>query len=56
MISNWKDLVANIARMLQPALGEQVELKFKFSDEDLVIHADPGMIDQLLLNLAVNVS
>jgi two-component system, cell cycle sensor histidine kinase and response regulator CckA len=49
-----KDLVANIARMLQPALGEQVELKFKFSDEDLVIHADPGMIDQLLLNLAVN--
>jgi PAS domain S-box-containing protein len=49
-----KDLVASIARMLQPALGEQVELKFIFSDEDLVIHADPGMIDQLLLNLAVN--
>ena len=49
-----KDLVANITRMLQRTLGEQVELGFKFSDEDLVIHADPGMIDQVLLNLTVN--
>ncbi len=49
-----QDLVANIARMLQRTLGEQFQLQLKNPDEPLVIHADPGMIDQILLNLAVN--
>ena len=49
-----KDVVENIAKMLQRTLGEQFELRFKFPDEPLVIHADPGMIDQILLNLTVN--
>jgi two-component system, cell cycle sensor histidine kinase and response regulator CckA len=49
-----KDAVDNITRMLQRTLGEQVQLQFKFSDVTLAIHADPGMIDQILLNLIVN--
>ncbi len=49
-----KDLVENITKMLQRTLGEQCELQFKFSDDSLAIHADPGMIDQILLNLTVN--
>jgi CheY-like chemotaxis protein len=49
-----KDLVDNITKMLQRTLGEHIHLQFKFSEEPLVIHADPGMIDQILLNLTVN--
>lgn len=49
-----KQLVANITRMLERTLGEHVQLQFKFSEEPLRIHADPGMIDQILLNLSVN--
>jgi PAS domain S-box-containing protein len=49
-----KELVANITRMLERTLGEHVQLQFKFSEEPLCIHADPGMIDQILLNLTVN--
>jgi PAS domain S-box-containing protein len=49
-----KDVVENITKMLQRTLGEQFELQFKFSDKPLAIHADPGMIDQILLNLTVN--
>jgi CheY-like chemotaxis protein len=40
--------------MLQRILEEQIQLQFKFSEELLVIHADPGMVDQILLNLTVN--
>jgi len=51
---NLKDVVTSMTRMLQRTLGEQIQLQFKFSNETLVIHADPGMIDQILLNLTVN--
>jgi CheY-like chemotaxis protein len=51
---NLKDLVDSMTRMLQRTLGEQIELQFKFAKEPLVIHADPGMMDQILLNLTVN--
>ena len=49
-----KDVVENITKMLQRTLGEQCELQFIFSQAPLAIHADPGMIDQILLNLTVN--
>ena len=49
-----KDVVDNMTKMLQRTLGEQVHLQCKFAEEPLIIHADPGMIDQILLNLAVN--
>ncbi len=51
---NWKDVVDNITKMLQRTLGEQIGLQFKFAPESLFIHADPSMMDQILLNLAVN--
>jgi PAS domain S-box-containing protein len=49
-----KDLVDNMTKMLQRTLGEQVRVQFKFAAESLVIRADPGMMDQILLNLVVN--
>ncbi len=51
---NLKDIVANIAKMLQRTLGDHIQLQFKFSGQPIFIHADSGMIDQILLNLVVN--
>lgn len=51
---NLKDVVENMTKMLRRTLGEHIRLHFKFFAEPLFIHADPGMIDQILLNLAVN--
>ncbi len=49
-----RDVVENIAKMLTRALGEHIHFQFKFPEETIYLHADPGMIDQILLNLSVN--
>ena len=46
--------INSMANMLRRILGEDIVMQFKFSAQSLFIHADPGMIDQVLLNLAVN--
>jgi PAS domain S-box-containing protein len=48
------ETINNMTNILRRTLGEHVEMQFKFSMEPLFIHADAGMIDQVLLNLAVN--
>jgi PAS domain S-box-containing protein len=40
--------------MLRRILGEDIEVQFRFSMQPMGIHADAGMMDQVLLNLAVN--
>ena len=46
--------VAGMVRMLQRTLGEHIQLEVLLGQNLPTIHADPGMIDQVLLNLAVN--
>ena len=48
------DVVNDTARMLQRILGEQIQMQLNLSPQPLFIYADAGMIDQILLNLAVN--
>ena len=48
------DIVTNITKMLQRILGENIPMQFKLSPVPLVIYADAGMMDQILLNLTVN--
>jgi len=48
------EVVANISKMLQRILSEDIRLDFKYAAEPLLIHADAGMSDQILLNLTVN--
>ena len=46
--------INNTTKMLRRILGEDIQMQFKFSMDALTIHADAGMMDQVLMNLAVN--
>jgi PAS domain S-box-containing protein len=46
--------IGGMSKMLQRILGEDIRMEFKFCPQPLLIHADPGMMDQVLMNLAVN--
>ena len=46
--------INNMTKMLRRTLGEQVQMEFKFAMQSIFIHADAGMMDQVLMNLAVN--
>ncbi len=48
------DSVINLGKMLQRILGEDIRMEFKFSPHPLYVHADAGMMDQILMNLTVN--
>jgi PAS domain S-box-containing protein len=48
------DVVTSLARMLQRVLREDVRLELRPHPAPLPLEADPGMLDQVLLNLAVN--
>ena len=47
-------LVADILRMLRPLLGENIVIETVLESGIGTIEADPGMIQQLLVNLSVN--
>ena len=47
-------LMANLAKMLQRMIGEDVVLKFNPGEGTGSIIADPGQLEQVLMNLAVN--
>ncbi len=49
-----RDTVAELENLLRRALGERIELKVSFTDDLWAIEADPGQIEQVLVNLAVN--
>jgi PAS domain S-box-containing protein len=48
------EAVANLSRLLQRLLGEEVRLQLDLFPGALVAHCDPAMLDQVLLNLAIN--
>jgi len=49
-----RDVVSDLANLLRRALGERVELTTRFDEEKLAIEIDPGQLEQVLVNLAVN--
>jgi signal transduction histidine kinase/FixJ family two-component response regulator len=46
--------VRNMAKMLRVLIGEDIELVTSFSDEIGRVKADPGQLEQVVMNLAVN--
>jgi PAS domain S-box-containing protein len=47
-------LVANMGKMLNRVIGEDIEFETTFSTYSEYIKADPGQIEQVLMNLVVN--
>ena len=48
------EIVTGTARMLQRLIGEHIIFEVRYSPVPVSIHADSGMISQVLVNLAVN--
>ncbi len=48
------ELVTSLAKMVRRVLGEDIDLQLLLSPRPLAIHADPGLIDQVLMNLVIN--
>ncbi len=51
---NLGELVDNLARLMRRILGEDIELVTRLVPEPIALRADPGMLEQALINLAVN--
>ena len=51
---NLNDAVGSIATMLQRIVGEDLHVQLDLSSQKLMTRADPGLLDQVLLNLVVN--
>ncbi len=48
------DVVSGLTKMLERVLGEGVRLELCLHARPLITDADAGMLDQMLMNLAVN--
>ena len=46
--------INEMTKMLRRTLRDDIKLQFKFAMQDIFVHADAGMMDQVLMNLAVN--
>lgn len=51
---NTNELVANTQRMLQRLLPENISLETSLPETARLVHADAGMLEQVIINLAVN--
>jgi PAS domain S-box-containing protein len=49
-----RDVIAELENLLRRALGERVDLTTRFGEDRCPVEADPGQIEQVLVNLAVN--
>jgi PAS domain S-box-containing protein len=48
------DLIINIDKLLRRLIGEDIEFRTRVTDKALIVMADKGQIEQVLLNLATN--
>jgi PAS domain S-box-containing protein len=48
------DSITGMTKMLRRILGEDIQIQFRYASQPLLIQADAGMMDQLLMNLTVN--
>ena len=51
---NLHDTIDNLLKMLRRIIGEDVEVSLRTAAEVSPVFADPGQIEQVLMNLAVN--
>ncbi len=53
-VLNLNEAIANIVPMLQPLLGEHIKVLSVFTRDLGLVEVDPGQMDQVIMNLAVN--
>jgi len=53
-VIDLNDLITNLSKMLGRLIGEDIELIIKPGTDPCRIKADPGQIEQIIMNLAVN--
>ena len=46
--------LTEVSRLLRPLLGDDVQVALRPGPESAIVEADPGQLDQIVLNLAVN--
>src|SRR4030043_142488 len=51
---NLNEIILGLERLLSRVIGEDIELSTVLADRDLIIMADSGQIEQVLMNLATN--
>ena len=51
---NINNIIGRVGRLLQRLIGEDVKLEIKTADRDLIVFADSGQLEQVLMNLAAN--
>ncbi|HEV8125057.1 MAG TPA: PAS domain S-box protein [Gemmatimonadales bacterium] len=51
---NLEDIVSNAFRMLQRLIGEDIDLVTTLRPEPTTVKIDPGQLEQVVMNLAVN--
>ena len=51
---NFNEVISNMSKMLVRIIGEDISLQLRLKSRQNTINADPGQIEQVLLNLAVN--
>jgi two-component system, cell cycle sensor histidine kinase and response regulator CckA len=50
----FNDVIANLTRMLKRVIGENIDLQCHYAALLPYVQADPGMMEQVILNLIVN--
>ncbi len=48
------ETIASMTRLLRRVLGEDVALETRYAPALPLVHADPGMLEQVVMNLAIN--
>jgi two-component system, cell cycle sensor histidine kinase and response regulator CckA len=51
---DFNELVTNMTKMLRRLIGEHINLEAHYAPGTVVVDADPVMMEQILINLAVN--
>jgi signal transduction histidine kinase len=51
---NLNEVIANLSSLLSRNIGEDIQLRYSYSANLPLVSADPGMMEQVILNLVVN--
>ncbi len=51
---NVNSIIRNVGNLLARIIGEDIQLRTDVTDQDLVVVADTGQVEQILMNLATN--